>query len=184
MASPYASAAKIASAEAKLGGPIAQDDSLLLKQLVVALGNVTGGGGGGGSSALTGEVKIWTTPYAPTGYLLCDGSAVSRTNYAGLFAVIGTSYGGGDGSTTFNVPDFRDKVPVGLGPIFNPLTSSHGSYNSTISTSNLPTLSTTSVNVDSREQLTTVLESVSYGSNGAPIEVVQPSLVINFIIKT
>ena len=48
MASPYASSAKIAAAEAKLGGPIAQDSSLLLKQLVVALGNVTGGGGGGG----------------------------------------------------------------------------------------------------------------------------------------
>jgi len=47
MASPYASSAKIAAAEAKLGGPIALDSSLLLKQLVVALGNVTGGGGGG-----------------------------------------------------------------------------------------------------------------------------------------
>ena len=42
---------------------------------------------------------------APTGYLLCDGSAVSRTTYADLFAVIGTKYGSGDGSTTFNLPD-------------------------------------------------------------------------------
>ena len=41
----------------------------------------------------------------PSGYLLCDGSAVSRTMYPDLFAVIGTDYGNGDGSTTFNVPD-------------------------------------------------------------------------------
>ena len=59
MASPYASSAKIAAAEAKLGGPIAQDSSLLLKQLVVALGNVTGGGGGGGSGTVT-SVSVTT----------------------------------------------------------------------------------------------------------------------------
>lgn len=52
---------------------------------------------------------------APTGWLLCDGSAVSRTTYADLFAAIGTQYGAGDGSTTFNVPDFRGRVSVGLG---------------------------------------------------------------------
>jgi microcystin-dependent protein len=44
---------------------------------------------------------------APTGWLLCDGSAVSRTTYAALFAAIGTSHGSGDGSTTFNLPDYR-----------------------------------------------------------------------------
>jgi microcystin-dependent protein len=49
----------------------------------------------------------------PTNWLLCDGSAVSRTTYASLFSVIGTSFGEGDGTTTFNLPDFRDKVPVG-----------------------------------------------------------------------
>ena len=56
MASPYASSAKIAAAEAKLGGPIAQDSSLLLKQLVVALGNVTGGGGGGSGTVTSVSV--------------------------------------------------------------------------------------------------------------------------------
>jgi microcystin-dependent protein len=44
---------------------------------------------------------------APTGWLLCNGNAVSRTNYAALFAVIGTASGQGDGSTTFNLPDMR-----------------------------------------------------------------------------
>ena len=45
----------------------------------------------------------------PGGFLLCDGSAVSRATYAGLFAAIGTTYGAGDGSTTFNLPDARDR---------------------------------------------------------------------------
>lgn len=50
----------------------------------------------------------------PAGYLPCDGSEVSRTAYAGLFAVIGTTYGTGDGSTTFNVPNLEGKVPFGV----------------------------------------------------------------------
>ncbi len=52
---------------------------------------------------------------APTGYLLCDGTAVSRATYAPLFAVVSTTYGIGDGSTTFNVPDLRGRVPMGAG---------------------------------------------------------------------
>lgn len=50
----------------------------------------------------------------PTGWLACEGAAVSRTTYAALFAVIGTTYGAGDGSTTFNLPDLRGRVPVGV----------------------------------------------------------------------
>jgi len=57
------------------------------------------------------------TPYsgstAPTGWLLCDGTAVSRTTYAALYAVVGTTYGSGDGSTTFNTPNLKGRVPVG-----------------------------------------------------------------------
>lgn len=52
---------------------------------------------------------------APTGYLLCDGTAVSRATYAPLFAIISTTYGTGDGSTTFNVPDLRGRMPMGAG---------------------------------------------------------------------
>jgi len=52
----------------------------------------------------------------PSGWLLCDGSAVSRTTYADLFAAVATTYGVGDGSTTFNVPDMRGRVAVGLNP--------------------------------------------------------------------
>lgn len=50
---------------------------------------------------------------APAGWLLCYGQAVSRTTYAALFAAIGTAHGTGDGSTTFNVPDLRGRVPAG-----------------------------------------------------------------------
>ncbi len=49
----------------------------------------------------------------PTGWLFCDGSAISRTTYAALFAAIGANFGGGDESTTFNLPDMRYRVPYG-----------------------------------------------------------------------
>lgn len=62
---------------------------------------------------IIGEIKLWTTDTAPGRWLLCYGQAVSRTTYAALFAVIGTTYGSGDGSTTFNVPDLRGRVPLG-----------------------------------------------------------------------
>ena len=60
-----------------------------------------------------GTIKPWGKATAPNGYLLCDGSAVSRTTYADLFAVISTTYGTGDNSTTFNVPDLQGKFPQG-----------------------------------------------------------------------
>lgn len=63
----------------------------------------------------TGTIVPYGAGVAPDGYLLCNGSAISRTTYSALFGVIGTSYGVGDGSTTFNVPDMQGKVPVGKG---------------------------------------------------------------------
>jgi microcystin-dependent protein len=60
-----------------------------------------------------GGIILFGGSAAPTGYLLCDGTAVSRTTYAALFAVIGTTYGVGNGSTTFNVPDLRQRFPLG-----------------------------------------------------------------------
>lgn len=61
----------------------------------------------------TGSLTMYGGASAPTGFLLCDGTAVSRTTYASLFAVISTTYGVGDGSTTFNVPDLRQRFPLG-----------------------------------------------------------------------
>ena len=66
-----------------------------------------------GGSSPTGSVTMFAGSTAPNGYLLCDGSAVSRATYSYLYDVIGTSYGTGDGSTTFNLPNLSGKVPVG-----------------------------------------------------------------------
>lgn len=63
----------------------------------------------------TGVMLPFGGATAPGGWLLCAGQAVSRTTYAALFTAIGTLYGVGDGSTTFNVPDLRDRVLVGKG---------------------------------------------------------------------
>jgi len=65
------------------------------------------------SLGLPGVVWPYAGTTAPTGWLLCAGQAVSRTTFAPLFAVIGTTYGAGDGTTTFNVPDLRGRVPAG-----------------------------------------------------------------------
>jgi len=62
-----------------------------------------------------GAMVMFGGASAPTGWLLCDGAAVSRTTYAILFAAIGTTWGVGNGSTTFNVPDLRGRAPIGSG---------------------------------------------------------------------
>ena len=63
----------------------------------------------------SGSMLPFAGSASPTGWLLCDGQAVSRTTYATLFATIGTTWGAGDGSTTFNLPDMRAAAPVGAG---------------------------------------------------------------------
>lgn len=69
--------------------------------------------GGAGGTRLVGEIIAYAGGVAPTGWLMCDGSAVSRTTYANLFAITGTTYGIGDGSTTFNLPDLAGRFPLG-----------------------------------------------------------------------
>lgn len=65
------------------------------------------------NGAPTGGLIMWGTGTAPSGWLLCAGAAVSRSTYAALFAVIGTTFGVGDGSTTFNVPNYTNRTPYG-----------------------------------------------------------------------
>ena len=74
--------------------------------------SVGGGSQGGGDSTPIGTVEAYSGSTAPNGYLLCDGSAVSRTTYSDLFSVIGTTYGSGDGSTTFNLPNLKGRTVV------------------------------------------------------------------------
>jgi len=61
----------------------------------------------------TGSIKMFGGAAAPAGYVLCQGQPINRTTYAALFAAIGTTYGAGDGSTTFNVPSMKGKFVVG-----------------------------------------------------------------------
>jgi len=65
-----------------------------------------------GTTTPVGTILPWTAATAPTGFLKCDGSAVSRATYAALFEVVGTTYGVGDGSTTFNLPDLTSRTLV------------------------------------------------------------------------
>jgi len=62
---------------------------------------------------IVGEVGFFARNTAPEGWLKANGAAVSRSTYAGLFAEVGTTYGAGDGSTTFNLPDMRGEFPRG-----------------------------------------------------------------------
>ena len=83
-----------------------------------------------------GAIKPWGKATAPVGYVLCDGSAISRTTYADLFAVISTTYGTGNGSTTFNVPNLQGKTPQGYdGNTYN-LAGTGGANTVTVSVTN------------------------------------------------
>jgi len=72
-------------------------------------------GGGTQGAAPVGSMSMFAGAVAPAGWLLCNGQAVSRTTFAALFAVCGTAYGAGNGSTTFNVPNLVDRFPLGVG---------------------------------------------------------------------
>jgi microcystin-dependent protein len=60
-----------------------------------------------------GLIAMWGTNSAPTGWLILDGTAISRSTYSELFALWSTTYGSGDGATTFNLPDMRQRIPIG-----------------------------------------------------------------------
>ena len=61
----------------------------------------------------TATIVPWTSASIPTGFLECNGALVSRSTYSALFAIVGTTYGAGDGATTFKLPDLQDNVAMG-----------------------------------------------------------------------
>ena len=76
-----------------------------------------------------GTIKAWGGVVIPSGWLLCDGRAISRQNYKALFSVISTTYGEGDGINTFNLPDTRENVLVGADQNTTHNISTHDVYN-------------------------------------------------------
>lgn len=96
---------------------------------------------GRGKGDLVGEVKLYAGSDVPSGFLRCDGAAVSRSTYSALFAVIGTLYGPGNGTTTFNVPDFRGRGPMGWAPadgIFGIVGANGGARTHTLTVAEMP----------------------------------------------
>jgi microcystin-dependent protein len=87
----------------------------------------------GGGLAPTGSLTMWAGAVVspPTGWLACNGANVSRTTYSALFAVVGTTWGAGDGSTTFTLPNLLNGFPVGAGSTYA-LAATGGSANATL----------------------------------------------------
>jgi len=159
----------------------------------------TVGQGAAVNSVMTGTIQMWPTTSAPTGYLLCAGAAVSRTTYAALFAIIGTTFGSGDGSTTFNLPDTRRKVRVGKGgtgtaTLANTTGSTGGAETHTLTVTEIPAhthtytrpnyLSTydSSLAAQGSNSSTGGIATGSTGGDGAHNNM-QPSIVMMTIIK-
>ena len=153
-----------------------------------------------------GVITAYAGTTAPTGYLICDGAQVSRTTYAALFAIIGTTYGAGNGSTTFNLPDLTGRVPVGKNAgTFSTLGAKAGEENHTMTINEMPAHKhTTSVNSAGDENsiggYAPNSQSLYFGTDragatrnwdtamqstggGAAFNVLQPYTVINYIIK-
>jgi microcystin-dependent protein len=136
----------------------------------------------------TGTVFPFAGSSAPSGYLLCDGSAVSRTAFSALFALIGSTYGGGDGSTTFNVPNLTGRLPVGK--------AASGTFASLGSTGGQETLRAHTHGMGGAtsffaDQLTGVQTNVALQahthtitSTQAGISQMNPYVVLNYVVKT
>ena len=123
-----------------------------------------------------------TSTTVPTGFLLCDGSAVSRTTYSGLFACVSTTWGVGDTSTTFNVLSLARRLTVGSGGVStvtlgNTVGATGGSETHTLTEAEIP--GTYNLNVNGGSQFT-----VPTNDTADPHNNVQPSAVVQKIIKT
>lgn len=148
-------------------------------------------------AGLIGSIIPTARAAAPTGFLLCDGAEVSRTTYAALFAAIGTAYGAGDGSTTFNVPNMQGRVPVGRDAVqteFDTLGEVGGAKTHTLSIGEIPSHSHTvagglaatagSGNVSLASNSGATLFASSSQGGGAAHNNLQPYAVVNYLIKT
>ena len=152
-----------------------------------------------------GAMFIWLTDTAPNGWLLCYGQEISRTTYARLFALIGTTFGVGNGTTTFNLPDLRGRLPLGQddmgGVSANRVTNaqadiiggSAGAEDHTLSIAEMPAhthlcprvgASGTEALVGSANNPVTTPNTPTFSTGGdGSHNNVQPYLTMNYIIK-
>ena len=135
-----------------------------------------------------GTIVAFGSGTVPTHFKLCDDTALSRTTFARLFAVIGTTYGTGDGTTTFNVPDLRDRIPLGKGTNNSTLGAettgaSASAVVATASGSASLTLTTGTFATSAKDSSTaTAVTGVTAG--GHTHNLTLPVQVMNYIIKT
>ncbi len=148
------------------------------------------------ASGFAGMTMLYGGSSAPAGWLVCDGSAVSRATYAALFAAIGTTWGAGDGSTTFNLPDMRGRTVGGAGTgsglSARTLAQQVGEENHQLTAAEMAShshsVTTTASNSGTSgsnlfDDTGTNPQTGSTGSD-TPHNNMQPSLVLNWIIKT
>lgn len=167
----------------------------------------TGGGMPTGDTFPIGAISPYAGSTAPTNWLLCDGSAISRVTYADLFTAIGTTYGSGDGSTTFNLPNLKGRVAVGRDTSqteFDTLGETGGEKTHALTNSELPTSigsfkslswdsSDDTTGIFSKEELATDRTATSgsdFGTRryilsggGQAHNILQPYITLNYIIK-
>lgn len=153
---------------------------------------------------LVGEIVCTAFTAAPTGYLACNGAAVSRTTYSALFAKIGVFFGSGNGSTTFNIPNLTGKVPMGYGVTYaaagmtNAIGQSGGASIANLQHTHLLSASgTTSASgitssvagpasvqfVGNHTHTVTVNGSTTSDTSSTASNLIQPSLSVAFFIK-
>ncbi len=172
----------------------------------LADGAVTSAKTTGLNTVPAGAVMPYAGASAPTGWILCYGQAVSRSTYADLFTAISTTYGVGDGSTTFNLPDLRGRVAAGKddmgGASANRLTNQSGGLNGDtlgatggsethqLTEAELPSFTQRNPAVtvnpafgDSAPSAVAANSNTTVGSD-TPHNNVQPTLILNYIIRS
>lgn len=188
--------------EQGIPGPVGPTGAASTVPGPVGPAGANGTNGVNGTVLPAGIISQYAGATVPTGWLVCDGAAKSRSAFAALFAAIGVTYGPGDGSTTFNLPYFLGKVPVALDPAgateFNALAKTGGAINhahyQTIGSDGTTPLyirPASSVPTVGSKIITTNRLTISTGSatsgtarfDTTELEsTLQPYLVVNFII--
>jgi len=157
----------------------------------------------------TGSLIMWPSNTIPSDWKLCNGAAISRVTYGTLFSLLGTTFGAGDGSTTFNLPDYRNKMPYGADAVvvgatggsadaivvshthtatvtdpghFHGAYTNDGVYGTGVATNLMVSSSGTTYNTTTKTTGITVANA-STGASGTNANL-PPYLGINFIIKT